>query len=154
MARLTIRKMLEEARSHLVRLRPAEAEAALREGALLVDTRSEDQRMKEGTIPGSVHIPLSLLEWRVDPASGYQHPAVESFDSLIVLVCEGGYSSSLAARRLQQLGFMRATDVIGGFRAWRSAGLPVDQPVTEEGVNASEIPSARVQESALRAIKK
>lgn len=125
MARLTIREMLEEARSHLVRLRPAEAQAAHREGALLVDTRSQDQRMEEGTVPGSVHIPLSVLEWRVDPDSGYQHPAIDSFDDLIVLICEGGYSSSLAARRLQQLGFWRATDVIGGFQAWRHAHLPV-----------------------------
>jgi rhodanese-related sulfurtransferase len=148
MARLTIRKMLEEARSHLARLRPAEAEAALRQGALLVDTRSEDQRMKEGTIPGSVHIPLSVLEWRIDPASGYQHPAVESLDSLIVLICEGGYSSSLAARRLQHLGFMRATDVIGGFRAWRSAGLPVGGLVTEKEGNASEVSAVGVQKTA------
>jgi rhodanese-related sulfurtransferase len=127
MARLTIREFLEEARSHLVRLRPAEAEAAHREGALLVDTRSEDQRTKKGAIPGSIHIPLSVLEWRLDPDSGYQHTAVEGLDDLIVLICEEGYSSSLAARRLQQLGFMRATDVIGGFRAWQSAGLPVDR---------------------------
>jgi rhodanese-related sulfurtransferase len=148
MARLTIQKMLEEARSHLVRLRPTEAEAALVEGALLVDTRSEDQRIKEGTIPGSIHIPLSVLEWRVDPASRYQHPAVESLDSPIVLICEGGYSSSLAARRLQQLGFKRATDVIGGFRAWRSAGLPVDGVVWEKEGNAPDVSALKVHGSA------
>ncbi|MDQ3661156.1 MAG: rhodanese-like domain-containing protein [Actinomycetota bacterium] len=127
MAGLTIGELLEEARSHLVRLRPLEAQAAHSEGAVLVDTRSEDQRIKGGTIPESIHIPLSVLEWRVDPASGYQHAAIESFEDLIVLICEEGYSSSLAARRLQQLGFLRATDMVGGFCAWRSAGLPVDE---------------------------
>jgi len=126
MARLTIRELLEEARSHLIRLPPAEAQAAHKEGALLVDTRSQDQRMRGGTIPGSLHIPLSVLEWRVDPDSAYQHPAIESLDDLIVLICEEGYSSSLAARRLQQLGFWRATDVIGGFQAWRLARLPIN----------------------------
>lgn len=125
LARLTIQDMLAEARSHLVRLRPAEAQAAVREGALLVDTRSQDQRLRAGTIPGSVHMPLSVLEWRVDPDSGYQNSAVESFDDHIVLICLEGYSSSLAARRLQQLGFWRATDVIGGFQAWRLDRLPV-----------------------------
>ena len=117
--------MLAEARSHLDRLEPAEAHAAVAAGALLVDTRSEDRRLHQGSIPGSLHIPLSILEWRIDPDSGYQHSAIEGLDAHIVLICEGGYSSSLAARRLQQLGFKEATDVIGGFNAWKAANLPV-----------------------------
>lgn len=120
-ARLTIQDMLAEARSHLVRLRPAEAEAAVREGALLVDPRSQDHRLKEGTIHGSVHMSLSVLEWRVDPDSGCQNPAIESFDDHIVLICREEYSSSLAARRLQRLGFWCATDVIGDSHVCRSA---------------------------------
>ncbi len=76
-------------------------------------------------IPRSINLPLSVLEWRVDPNSGYQNPAIGGFDDHIVLICREGYSSSLAARRLQQLGFWRATDVIGGFQAWLLASLPV-----------------------------
>ncbi len=125
MTRLTIQDMLAEARSHLIRLRPTEAQAAVREGALLVDTRSQDQRLRAGMIPRSINLPLSVLEWRVDPNSGYQNPAIGGFDDHIVLICREGYSSSLAARRLQQLGFWRATDVIGGFQAWLLASLPV-----------------------------
>ena len=125
MARLTIQDMLAEARSHLVRLRPAEAAAAAGEGALLVDIRSQDHRFREGIVPGSVHLPLNVLEWRADPDSGYQDSSIQSFDNHIVLICREGYSSSLAARRLQQLGFWRATDVIGGFQAWQLARLPV-----------------------------
>lgn len=125
MARLTIQVMLAEARSHLARLRPAEAAAAAREGALLVDIRSQDHRFREGIVSGSVHLPLNVLEWRADPDSGYQDSSIQSFDDHIVLICREGYSSSLAARRLQQLGFWRATDVIGGFQAWQLARLPV-----------------------------
>jgi len=125
MARLTIQDMLAEARSHLIRLWPAEAAAAASEGALLVDIRSQDHRLKEGTVLGSINLPLSVLEWRVDPNSGYQNPAIGSFDDHLVLICREGYSSSLAARRLQQLGFWRATDVIGGFQGWQLARLPV-----------------------------
>ena len=94
-------------------------------GALLVDTRSSDDRRDSGTIPGSVHVPLSVLFWRLDPSSGYNDPALSDLARPIVLVCAHGYSSSLAAATLRDLGFANVGDVIGGFEAWSAAGLPV-----------------------------
>ncbi|HEX2241296.1 MAG TPA: rhodanese-like domain-containing protein [Actinomycetota bacterium] len=126
MERTTVHDLLNEARSHLRRLEPSEALDAVNGGALLIDVRSDDQRANAGSIPGALPIPLSVLEWRVDPESGHQDPAVgEDLDRQVILICAQGFSSSLAARRLQELGFTNATDVIGGFEAWRSAGLPV-----------------------------
>lgn len=124
--RLTVHDVLAETRSHLVRLTPPEVLAALRGGALLIDTRSEDERRARGYVPESMHIPLSVLEWRVDPDSESHDEAIDSFDKHLILLCAQGYSSSLAARRLQQLGFRRATDVIGGFEAWEGGGLPIN----------------------------
>jgi rhodanese-related sulfurtransferase len=125
--RKTIDELLAEARSRLERLGPAEALAAQRDGALLIDTRSGDERARTGVIPGSIHIPLSVLEWRVDPSAdpGYRNQHVTGLEQRLVLVCAHGYSSSLAAGRLRELGFEGATDVVGGFTAWSDAGLPV-----------------------------
>jgi len=127
MARKTIDDLLREARSRLERLEPEEALTAQEAGALLIDTRSQDERRREGVIPGSLHIPRSVLEWRLDPDNDPAHrsPFVEGLDQWIVLVCAHGYSTSLAAATLQDLGFSRATDVIGGFTAWKDRGLPV-----------------------------
>jgi rhodanese-related sulfurtransferase len=94
---------------------------------LLIDTRDADLRARDGRIPGSLHIPLSVLEWRVDPTSGHQSPALVGHEHELVLICHEGYSSSLAAVRLQALGFDKTTDVIGGFVAWAAAGLPVER---------------------------
>ena len=126
-ARTTIDDLLRDARARLDRLEPEEASAAQQAGALLIDTRSADERRRDGVIPGSLHIPLSVLEWRLDPAAdpAFHNPHLEGLDQWLVLVCAHGYSTSLAAARLQQLGFRRATDVIGGFTAWRDVGLPV-----------------------------
>jgi len=125
--RKTIDDLLAEARSRLQRLEPDEALEAQRAGALLVDTRSHDERRKEGIIPGSLHIPRSVLEWRLDPAAdpAYRNPFVGGLDTWLVLVCAHGYSTSLAAATLQDLGFSRATDMVGGFTAWKEHGLPV-----------------------------
>lgn len=125
MARRTINEMLAEAQAHLPRLSAAEAAAAMRDGATLVDTRSNDLRMQDGVIPGAIHVPLSVLEWRVDGTSGHPSPALAGRTDQLVLICRDGYSSSLAALRLRELGFGATTDVIGGFRAWVDAGLPV-----------------------------
>lgn len=127
MARKTIDDLLAEARSRLERLEPDEALAAQRHGALLVDTRSHDERRREGVIPGSLHIPRSVLEWRLDPDAdpAYRSPYVSGLDQWLVLVCAHGFSTSLAAATLQDLGFARATDMIGGFTAWKEKGLPV-----------------------------
>jgi rhodanese-related sulfurtransferase len=125
MARPTIDDLLAEARIGLDRLEPAAAQAAIEAGALLVDTRCEELRRADGIVPGSVHVPLSVLFWRLDPASGYDDPALSDLERQVILICAEGYSSSLAAATLRQLGFERATDVVGGFEAWRTAGLPV-----------------------------
>jgi rhodanese-related sulfurtransferase len=97
-----------------------------RAGALLVDVRVPEQRRADGTIPGALVISLNHLEWRLDPTSPTRIPAATGTDVEVVLCCDEGYVSSLAAARLHDLGLARATDVIGGFQAWRAAGLPVE----------------------------
>ena len=92
----------------------------------MIDTRCAEQRAAEGMIPGSVHVPLSVLYWRLDPASGYEDPALADPGRRIILVCADGYSSSVAAATLRDLGFGRASDLDGGFSAWRAAGLPIE----------------------------
>jgi rhodanese-related sulfurtransferase len=124
--RLTINELLEEARARIDRLSPAAVQREMAEGALVVDTRSSDQRRAAGVIPGAAHIPLSVLFWRLDPASGYSDPRYDDPGRRVILVCEDGYSSSLAAATLRDLGFDRAADMDGGFTAWAAAGLPVE----------------------------
>ena len=136
MTRRTIDELLAEARSRLERLEPADALAAQKAGALLIDTRSADERRRDGVIPGSLHIPRTVLEWRLDPetAPELRNPHVTSLDQQLVIVCAHGYSSSLAAATLQELGFARATDLAGGFAAWSERGLPV-QPAPADDPN-------------------
>jgi rhodanese-related sulfurtransferase len=124
--RQTIQQLLASARAGLNRLEPAATLRAQEEGATLIDTRCGDDRRTSGVIPGSVHIPLSVLFWRLDPASGYHNPRLADPARQVILLCADGYSSSLAAATLVGLGFARATDVIGGFNAWVAAGLPVE----------------------------
>jgi len=124
--RRTIGDLLETARARLERLDPASAYEAAQRGAVLIDTRCAEQRRGSGVIPGSVHVPLSVLYWRLDPASGHNDPALSDPDRQVILVCAHGYSSSLAAATLRDLGFARATDVAGGFEAWSAAALPVE----------------------------
>jgi rhodanese-related sulfurtransferase len=123
--RATIGGLLEAARARLERLEPSAALAALDEGAIIIDTRCAELRREAGTIPGSVHIPLSVLFWRLDSSSESADPGLADPDRRVVLICAHGYSSSLAAATLLDLGYARATDVIGGFEAWAAAGLPV-----------------------------
>ena len=118
--------LLAESRARIERLEPAEAQAAVESGALLVDIRSADIREAAGAVPGSVHAPRTVLEWRVDPTSERPNPAIADPDAHLILMCSEGYSSSLAAATLQDLGFSRATDLVGGFEAWKAAGLPVE----------------------------
>ena len=127
MARTTIDDVLAAAQARLARVGPEDVSAAQRSGALVVDTRSSDARRETGVGPGSVHIPLSVLEWRLDPDAdpAFRNGHATGLDQHVVLVCAHGFSSSLAACRLQDLGFIRATDLEGGFEAWRTAGLPV-----------------------------
>jgi rhodanese-related sulfurtransferase len=126
-ARTTIHELLDAARRRLRRLEPQEAQDAVAAGAVLIDIRSERQRERDGVIPGAHFLPRNVLEWRLDPASGHSDPSLgDDLDRHVILICDEGYQSSLAAATLQDLGFRRATDIAGGFQAWRAAGLPVE----------------------------
>jgi rhodanese-related sulfurtransferase len=125
-SRKTIDELLEETRARIERVSPAEAAAELGDGALLVDIRSESQRATDGVVPGAVYHPRNVLEWRLDPSSGYNDPAVGGVERRVIVMCDAGYASSLAAATLREIGFARAADLDGGFQAWRGAGLPVE----------------------------
>ena len=122
----TAEELLAQARSRLERLDPHAARAAIVDGALLVDIRTESQRAADGLVPGAIFIQRNALEWRCDPASQWRDERVAAGRRLIVM-CDEGYQSSLAAATLCELG-VDATDLDGGFQAWRAAGLPV-QPL-------------------------
>jgi rhodanese-related sulfurtransferase len=126
--RKTVDDLLAQARSKLHRLEPTQAAQAVADGAVLVDIRGAEQVEAGGTIPGALWIARNALEWRVDPASGHQHPALAGRENKVILICAQGYQSSLAAATLHELGFTGVTDIAGGFEAWRAAGLPVDAP--------------------------
>ncbi len=127
-ADMTIEELLARARSRLTRLHPAQAHQAVQAGAILVDTRPQQQRDRDGEIPGAVVIERNHLEWRLDPTSASRIPRATSHDITWIVCCNEGYSSSLAAASLQDLGLRHATDVIDGFQAWRAAGLPITTP--------------------------
>ncbi len=123
----TINQLLAQARSRLVRLDPAETAEAVEAGALLVDIRPAAQRQAEGEVPGALVIERNVLEWRLDPASSARIPQADGYDLQVIVMCSEGYTSSLAAASLQDLGLYRATDLTGGFKAWATAGLPTRQ---------------------------
>lgn len=125
--RYTIHDMVFDARSRIRRLTASELCTRLAgdRPPLVLDTRTHTDRARFGVIPGSVHAPRTVLEWHLDPANGYRHPAVSDLDQSLVVVCNGGYSSSLAAANLTALGFSDVADLIGGHHAWVAAGLPV-----------------------------
>jgi rhodanese-related sulfurtransferase len=122
---VTAEQLLAEARARLERLTPEQANAAARTGALIIDIRSEVQRERDGVVPGSRHIARNVLEWRCDPASAWRDRQVADTGGEVIVMCDEGYQSSLAAATLQRLGHVGATDVIGGFQAWKASGLPV-----------------------------
>jgi rhodanese-related sulfurtransferase len=122
----TVAQLLDEARARLRRLSPAETADALAAGALVVDIRPAEQRGREGAMPGARVIERNVLEWRLDPASPDRIPDVTDHEQVVVVVCSEGYTSSLVAATLQDMGFRNATDLAGGFQAWKAAGLPVD----------------------------
>jgi rhodanese-related sulfurtransferase len=134
---MTVERLLDEARARLERLTPERAQAATRAGATLIDIRSEVQRDRDGVIPGSRFIARNVPEWRCDPASPSRDPAVTDSRAPVIVICNEGYQSSLAAATLQQLGLVDATDVIGGFQAWRAAGLPVAPPQTADAARST-----------------
>jgi rhodanese-related sulfurtransferase len=138
-SRTTISDLLEAARRRLARVAPTQALDAVREGAVLVDIRSERDRERDGVIPGALFFPRNVLEWRLDPASGHDARELDSgLDRHIILVCDEGYQSSLAAATLQDLGFARATDLAGGFQAWRAAGLPIERLTSPNGLGVDQ----------------
>jgi rhodanese-related sulfurtransferase len=123
----TIDELLAEARSRLKRLDPHEAAAAVRDGALIIDIRAESQRVADGVVPGAIFIARNVLEWRCDPSSEHRDPRIDGRERQLILMCNQGYQSSLAAATLHDLGLTRTTDLAGGFQAWRAAGLPVER---------------------------
>ena len=125
----TVDVLLAEARAELPdRPTPSQAYDLVAAGALLIDIRGDDQRRRDGVIPGALVLARNSLEWRCDPESEWRDAAIHDHNQRILLICDEGYGSSLAAANLQQLGMHRATDVQGGFQAWRAAGLPVTAP--------------------------
>jgi rhodanese-related sulfurtransferase len=128
MSRTTIDELLGEARTRLERVEPRAASGAMAEGAALIDIRADSQIAHDGTVPGALVIPRNVLEWRLDPDCAHRHADAPAIGQRVIVMCNEGYQSSLAAATLQQLGFARATDLIGGFQAWRAAGLPVEGP--------------------------
>ena len=124
-ARKTVEELLEEARAAVARLSPVQTLAAIEQGAVLIDIRSELQRSRDGVIPGSRFIPRNVFEWRCDPSSEWRDRDVADPANRLIVMCDEGYQSSLAAATLRVFGYDAPADVIGGFQAWRAAGLPV-----------------------------
>jgi rhodanese-related sulfurtransferase len=125
-ASTTVEQLLAAARATLQRLSPEAADTAMRAGAQLVDIRSDGQRLADGLIPRAHVVARNVLEWRLDPSCPHRDTELTRGDSLLMLICNEGFQSSLAAATVQRFGARPVTDVIGGFRAWRAAGLPID----------------------------
>ena len=123
-------RLLERARVRLTRLQPQDVREAVENGAILVDIRPEFQRRADGEVPDAVIVERNHLEWRLHPASSGRIEEAVDLDVHWVVICDEGYASSLAAATLQIIGLHRATDVVGGFQAWRAARLPVSPPGT------------------------
>jgi rhodanese-related sulfurtransferase len=121
---LGIDDLLAAARTRLNRIGPSAVAAAMANGAVLVDIRPAAQRAEHGEIPGAIVIERNVLEWRLDPRSDARLPFADRYDLEVIVTCQEGYTSSLAAAALQDLGLHRATDLDGGYAAWRAAGLP------------------------------
>jgi rhodanese-related sulfurtransferase len=121
----SIENVLSDARARLNRLVPSDAYSAVaNSGAILVDIRPEAQRATEGSIPGALLVERNVLEWRFDPASSARLAVASGYAVEVIIFCSEGYTSSLAAASLKDLGLWRATDIVGGFKAWQAAGLP------------------------------
>jgi rhodanese-related sulfurtransferase len=121
----SLERLVNEAAEQITRFSAPQAFAASTSDGLIVDIRSHDARDLYGVVPGSLHVPRTVLEWRIALDSPWRNPHLGGLDQRLILICDHGYSSILAARNLVQLGFHRAGDVIGGFEVWRDSGLPV-----------------------------
>ncbi|WP_369258681.1 rhodanese-like domain-containing protein [Geodermatophilus amargosae] len=120
----SVDQLLEEARSRITRVTPEDAVSRMADGAVLVDIRPQSQREADGEVPGALVVERNHLEWRFDPESDARLPQATGYDVDVVVLCQEGYTSSLAADALRSLGLTRAGDVVGGHRAWVAAGLP------------------------------
>jgi rhodanese-related sulfurtransferase len=122
----TIDELLADARNRIARVSPAETLPIVEAGGLLVDIRPIEQRRRDGQVPGALIIDRNVLEWRLDPASADKVPEVAGHHQPVVVLCNEGYASSLAAATLADIGFAFTADVVGGFQAWRADGLPIE----------------------------
>ncbi|MEV2232512.1 rhodanese-like domain-containing protein [Streptomyces phaeochromogenes] len=144
-----IDELLERVREGLDRVEADAAHEAARAGeALLVDIRYAALRERDGLIPGALVVERNELEWRLDPQGSHRAPEATSHGLHVVIVCNEGYASSLAAASLRQLGLHRATDLVGGFQAWRAAGLPVVTAVPVAGTLVASQVSGHVSSRA------
>ena len=134
----SIDDIVDQARQRLRRLGPLAAHAAMSAGALLVDIRPEAQRREQGCVPGALFVERNVLEWRFDPRSAARLPEATGYDIRVIVMCWQGYTSSLAAASLQDLGLVHATDLAGGFQAWQRAGLPVVREVPALGARLQQ----------------
>jgi rhodanese-related sulfurtransferase len=142
--RCTIDELLARARARLLRVGPPDLAAEIDAGALVIDVRPADQRARDGELPGALVVDRNVLEWRLDPASRHRLPEVTGYDERIILVCNEGYSSSLAAATLQDVGLHRATDLVGGYQAWKASTRPArDRPSLAGGADPPRAPRAR-----------
>jgi rhodanese-related sulfurtransferase len=132
-------RLIEEAAARITRLEPLAACSAAAAGGVIVDIRSPDARELHGVIPGSLHIPRTVLEWRVAVESPWRNRYLGGVDQQLILICDHGYSSILAASNLVELGFHRASDVIGGAEAWKDSGLPI-QPYRHRVAKVGGLP--------------
>jgi rhodanese-related sulfurtransferase len=123
--RYDVNQLLADSRTRISRFSPSQLHQALAAGILVIDTRAELDRQREGVIPGSIPVPLSVLLWRLDPEAESTNPKLNDLDEAKVIVCGDGYSSSWAAATLADLGFTAVSDLDGGFHAWAAEGLPV-----------------------------
>ena len=132
--RCNIDELVARIRAVLVRVAPEDLADEVRAGALVIDVRPADQRARDGAMPGAIVVDRNVLEWRLDPASPHRLAEVTGHDQRIIVVCNEGYSSSLAAATLHDLGLRRATDLIGGYQGWRIA---THEPTSARGVDSN-----------------
>lgn len=123
-----VARLLAECRAGLDRVLPEQLAVEQAKGALVVDTRPVEQRARDGALPGAVVIDRNVLEWRLDPTSTHRLDGLDDPDRRVIIVCNEGYSSSLAAHTLRRLGLTRATDLVGGYQAWKTAMMPPETP--------------------------
>ncbi|MBG92531.1 MAG: sulfurtransferase [Chloroflexi bacterium] len=128
--RKSINEILDLTQKKISRLTPEEAHSAQKKGALIIDTRDSADQLTEGIIPEAKLITRNTLEWRCDPEAELPDPLLSKLDKKIIIMCNDGYSSSLAVKSLMDIGRTDVSDIIGGYRAWKNYGLPTSNITT------------------------